>query len=119
MIASSLNQRRFDRLAYHCDSGVVLRGEPRPRTVTTEDIGLGGAQFRTEHVVDDGTPVLLYLRLRPDTAPIECKGKVCWRTRDADATWRFGVSFVDLADDERAAIEELVAGCGGDSARYH
>lgn len=121
MIASSLNQRRFERKHFRCESGIFFRGDPRPLPVHTEDIGLGGACFRSEHHVAEGTPVLLYLRLRPDSGQIECKGKVCWRENAGTDAWRFGVSFVDLLDDERAAIEEVVEGCCGNEGllNYH
>ena len=100
-------RRRHPRRARTTSGWLLLRGDTSARGVTCVDLGRQGAQFRTLKPIDAGEQVLVGLQLDSGTA-VECKGKVCWSRRLSNGVFNSGVRFVDLVDDEDAAIERFL-----------
>jgi Tfp pilus assembly protein PilZ len=115
MVWDGLNRRRFPRVNYPCL--VVIRREDASHDIIlthTENVGVGGICVILKQDVQMFTPVDLELDLLDLGDHIKCHGKVVWnvqRKSDANSKPAFfdiGVEFVDLADQEKKRIEEVV-----------
>ncbi|MBI4557893.1 MAG: PilZ domain-containing protein [Candidatus Hydrogenedentes bacterium] len=113
----SNEHRRHSRRRVLVGGWLHFRGDDEHRDVATVDLGRDGARFDTVHVARLSEPVVLRLRLDPATAPLECKGKVCWTQRLAGGVNRIGVHFLDLSDEERDQLDRFLARGGSDSHR--
>ncbi|MBI5094287.1 MAG: PilZ domain-containing protein [Candidatus Hydrogenedentes bacterium] len=105
-------KRRGVRRAKSVSAWLRFRSEKAHWGTVTLDVGTGGARFTAERPVEVGEHVLLTVQLEPSKDRIECKGHVTWSKQQEDGTYRFGVRFVDLNEDESAALERFVSDTG-------
>ena len=66
----------------------------------SENMSLGGALLRTDHLLDEGTELLLRFEIPDYRKPIEVKGRVTNILKDN----RVGVKFIELDPDTEKAI---------------
>ncbi|MBI4227869.1 MAG: PilZ domain-containing protein [Candidatus Omnitrophica bacterium] len=114
MAWSGLDQRKFPRIRHACV--VSLRqATARPSlATTTENIGVGGICVLLGQGLDIFAPVDVELALNDGHPPIACRGMVAWvvRRRELNRPPIFdtGIEFVNLAPDDHARVERLLAG---------
>lgn len=72
------------------------------------DLGLGGAQLRSDHPPEVGSPVRVVLRAPSAWDPLDLPAEVRWVER-AEEGPVFGVSFVRLTEAQAAALYELLS----------
>ncbi|MBN2312135.1 MAG: PilZ domain-containing protein [Candidatus Hydrogenedentes bacterium] len=106
MVTTVQEQRRQKRYTRPVCAWLMFRHEPSAIGTVSVDVSLEGGRFCALEPVAAGTPVLVYLQLRPGTFSVECKGRVCWSRQMADGLEHFGVRFLDLSEPE---TEELAA----------
>lgn len=73
----------------------------QPKTGTLYDISVGGLFLETEEVLPIDTILLLSFRLHPETALIQCQGRVAWVNKKFNlkkdyASTGLGIEFVDI-----------------------
>lgn len=101
-------QRRHARRKAGVCAWLQFSGDDATRGMVSVDLGLEGAQFSSLRPVGTGERVLVRLQLGPSHPTVECKGVVRWAAPMPNRLNHFGVRFVDLRDDERAAIESFL-----------
>ncbi|MBN2310880.1 MAG: PilZ domain-containing protein [Candidatus Hydrogenedentes bacterium] len=78
------------------------------RGMVTVNISQEGARFATLRPVLPAERVLVSLQLTPTGPAVECKGRVCWVREMDNGLRHFGVRFVDLHEDESAALAQFL-----------
>jgi len=101
------DKRRFARVDGPICTWLAFRKDFRAYGTLTVDLGIEGAQFRTNRSVTVGEQVLVTLQL--PSANIECKGRVCWTQPAPDGQQAFGVRFLDLREVERENLNRHIA----------
>jgi hypothetical protein len=99
-------KRRHLRKRVQMSTWMAFSVDEVPRINSTVDVAPEGAQFSDISPVAVRSVVLLRIHLGDKTSPLECKGRVCWTRQVSDDTWRFGVRFLDLSDEEHNLIEQ-------------
>ena len=87
---------------------MAFSADAEPRVTHTVNVTPEGAQFADSRPVEPQAMILLRIRVDDETSPLECKGRVCWVRQTSDGTWRFGVRFLDLTDDEHNLIKQRI-----------
>jgi hypothetical protein len=100
--------RRHKRMAVPVCAWLDFRGDSATRAMRSLDLSLEGARFATIRPVRTGDAVMARLEIRSGESAVECKGRVCWVRPMQDRVRHFGVRFVDLSDEERSRIEQLL-----------
>ena len=102
-----MERRRHIRRNVETSVWLYQPSDGRPSIMRSADLSLSGMRLTWLRPVMRGQPLLLRLHLGANGPAIECKGRVCWCEQLANGMYRFGVRFLDLADDETAQMEEF------------
>ena len=101
-------KRRYQRKPLRLWTWLAYSVTDEPRVVQTVDVAPEGVQFVDTSPLELRSVVLIRIWLNGETSPLECKGRVCWSRQETDASWRFGVRFLDLSADEHDLIEQRI-----------
>lgn len=100
-------RRRHPRRTVLMQACLYLRGLDAGAPVMSLNLGRHGALFSGSQPVSQGEPVLLALELSPG-AFLECKGVVRWVRTMPNGRHHLGVRFLDLSDEERDMLDNLL-----------
>ena len=109
MVNVYTDKRRYTRQAIAVPAVLAFHDGAAPLHSITANIGLQGAKVVVPRRVREGEPVLVRLFLDREPRVLECKGKVCWVANDESDFTSLGVRFLDLRDDERDGLDQLLA----------
>jgi hypothetical protein len=101
-------QRRFPRIP--AEYPVLVRkldGEKITRLSCTKVVGLGGCMFLHDHPFGGGS--LLSLLILVKDRYIETRARVAYERPLRDQKVEIGVEFLEIADDDVAALKDLFA----------
>lgn len=106
---NSIENRRHRRWPVPIITTVRYRQPALARSIATLDLSEEGAQFRDCVPVVPGMPLLVFLQDEIAGVPLECKGRIIWCVPSVRGSYRYGVRFLDLSDEERDRIRDLAA----------
>lgn len=108
MSRAIIERRRNPRVAVPVCAWLQQR-ETAVFSTTAADVSAGGARFFAVRPKKQGDAILVFLQLKTNESPLECKGRICWCERGPNGLYAYGVRFVDLSACEQAQIAEFVA----------
>ena len=103
-------RRDFGRVPVPFDIRYRIYGELGEswHDLTTINISAGGMRFRTEELLDIGTPLEVQIGLPGSPAPLIVQGKVVWGQALGAGVNEHGVQFMDMTPEQHEHIDGLV-----------
>lgn len=76
--------------------------------MTLVNISAGGVRFRTDELIQQGTPLELQVQLPGLREPLLVNGQTIWSTLQASGVMEIGVEFVNVTADQQLQIDGIV-----------
>jgi len=112
---SGINRRKFPRVNYNCLINIEKPGSPETISTRTENIGEGGICVILYQDLGLFNGVNIEIKLDNGiSSPLKCNGTVVWvvkkrgNTQDEDVTYDTGIEFIDLKDNDKMRIQNIV-----------
>ena len=87
-------RRRYPRFSKDCEIRYkILEIEEMPHEAETVNISGGGACFKSDSEVPNGSVIAVEITLPKARAPVLAMGKVVWSKQNEDGTYENGVEF--------------------------
>lgn len=104
-----INLRRYGRLRVEVDVDYRVIGAVKTRKARTKsyNISIGGICFEASDRCEAGTMVSLEIFLERDN-PVQVEGNIIWQKKFEDGTFRAGVSFVGLKEEDQERISNFI-----------
>jgi len=115
MLWEGIDKRSFPRAKYKCMVKITDHGQEEIFDTFTENIGGGGVCVVLGKEIDLFKTANLDLYLSDEKTPITCRGTIVWAirrrlgNRKDDCEYDTGIEFIDISDNDRARITELVS----------
>ena len=111
----SVEKRKFPRANVVCKISTIFAERVLVFNAHTENIGEGGIRVILDEKLHVPTDVALELFLEGRNCPIVCKGEITWvkninPIEIGPPLYDTGISFQDIAIDDRKVIQDLVTG---------
>ena len=107
---SGKDQRRFPRADQVLEAHYRADGDPTPTwlMMSVQNISAGGLRFRAEDELDPGRLLRMKIALPGNPVPMEVRGRIVWKQMHAAGVTEHGLEFVDLTEQQRVHIDQLV-----------